>query len=87
MMEIYFEINGKRVDPKKLSNVLEKAMFEGVKKHVKRKLQNVRCSKHSSGAKIVCKGPDLEHLKFEISGCCKEFMGVIKDKLGSGRAL
>ena len=71
MIDIKFEINGKRVDPSRVGDAFEKAILQQAIDHVKKALQSVRCKEHGKQPKVVVKGRSLDKLSFEISGCCQ----------------
>jgi len=81
MFEIKFEINGRRIDPKNISDVLEKATLEVIEKHITKSVGSVRCPEHGSGAKIVAKGRDISNLSFTVAGCCQKLIDEVNKKL------
>lgn len=82
MIDVVFEINGKRVNPNDLGNVLERAVLESAKKAIIERVGSVRCPQHGQAAKIIYKGHSLDKLSFEVEGCCEALIGTVKYKLG-----
>lgn len=72
MIEIQFKINGRKVNPNNIGNVLEKAMYDHVIESVKKKLGSVRCPEHGSPPKVTIVGKSIDKVEFQISGCCQE---------------
>jgi hypothetical protein len=81
MLDISFEINGRKVSPNNVGNVLERAILQSVSDSIKRNVGSLRCPEHSSAPKIVVKGRDLSNLSFEVSGCCQKLMDSVKARL------
>jgi hypothetical protein len=81
LIEISFEINGRKVQPNKIGEELTKAVLSKVAEQVKGKLVSVRCSDHGGSPKIICKGRSIENLSFEVSGCCEKLIDTVKRKL------
>lgn len=81
MLELYFELNGRRVDSRNIGGAIEKATLQIVKEHITKKVGDARCPDHRSGAKIVAKGRDLSNLTFDVSGCCDKLIEEVKRKL------
>lgn len=71
MIDIKFELGGKRVDPSRLANVLERAVLEEVSHRIIRALSSVRCPEHGGFPRVTVKGRSIDHLSFEIAGCCQ----------------
>lgn len=83
MIDIHFEIGGRRVNPRNTRDALEAAMFSAVENGIRKKLGACRCPEHGKVPKLTAKGRSLETVKFEISGCCEEIIGEVKRKLGA----
>lgn len=81
MIQITYEINGKKINPNNLKNALEKAIFTSVSDSIKKSIGNVRCSEHRKAPSIKVKGRSIEQLSFEVSGCCEVLVDKIKKKL------
>lgn len=83
MIDIHFEIGGRRVNPGNTRDALEAAMFGAVEDGIRKKLGACRCPEHGKTPKLTAKGRSLETIKFEISGCCEGIIGEVKRKLGA----
>jgi hypothetical protein len=81
MLDISFEINGRKISPNNVGDALEKAVMQSVSDSIKRSVGSLRCSEHGASPKIVCKGRDLSNLSFEVSGCCQKLMDSVKARL------
>ena len=81
MVEISFEINGRKVNPNQVGDALTKVVLGQVQEHVKRVVGSARCPEHGSAAKITCKGHLADQLTFEVSGCCQKLIDGVKAKL------
>jgi hypothetical protein len=68
MMDISFEINGRRVNPNQMGNALEQALLSSIKDEVTRKVRSICDPVTGERPKIKVKGRSLDNLSFEISG-------------------
>lgn len=81
MVDVSFEINGCKVQPNQIGDVLTKAVLSSVALQIKEKVGSVRCPDHGKSPKIICKGKSIENLGFEVSGCCETLVDDVKQKL------
>lgn len=81
MIDIHFEIDGKRVSPNKIGDALEKSILQEITNQIKASLQAVRCEEHGQYPKVTIKGRNLDNLSFEISGCCDSLVSKASSKL------
>ena len=81
MLGISFEINGRKVRPNQVADVLEKAILQNLSDSISKQLRNVRCAEHGERPKVKCKGRKLDKLTFEISGCCESLIQRATKKL------
>lgn len=81
MIEIIFEINGRRVSPGNLQNALEKALLQSIQESIQKKVGAIRCPEHGQAPKVICKGRSLDNLSFEVSGCCQSVIDSVVAKL------
>lgn len=83
MIDIHFEIGGRRVDPKNMRDALEAAMLSAVQDGLRKKVGACRCPEHGQYPKLMAKGRSLDKLNFEVSGCCEKVIDEVKRKLGA----
>lgn len=81
MIDIHFEINGRRVNPNQIGNALEQAVFKTVSDSIRQKVGQARCPEHGSAPSIVMRGRDLNSLQATVSGCCDKLIEAVKAKL------
>ncbi len=81
MIDISFEINGRKVSPRNVGNALESAMLESVQDSIAKAVGSARCPEHGQKPKIKVKGHSLDSLTFEVSGCCDSLIEAVKRKL------
>jgi len=81
MIDISFEINGKKVSPRNAGNALESAMLQSVQDSISKAIRSARCPQHGQKPKIKVKGRNLDSLKFEVSGCCDSLIEQVNKKL------
>ena len=80
MLDISFEINGKKVNPNNIGDALEKATMNAVAESTKKKVGSIRDPKTGERPKIKVKGRNLDNLSFEVSGS-EELVRLVKEKL------
>lgn len=81
MIDISFEVGGRKVNPNQIGNALEKAVFQEVADNIKKSLSSVRCSEHGERPKVKVKGRNLDNLSYEVKGCCQSLIDKAIKKL------
>lgn len=82
MIDISFEINGRKVRPDQVGDALERAALDSVRNQIIRKVGNLRDPQTGEQPKIKVKGRSLSDLSFEISGS-ERLIELVKQKLRS----
>lgn len=80
MLEISFEINGRKVNPSQLSNELERAVAQSVRDKLTSAVGNVRDPKTGEHPRLRVKGRGLDDLSIEIEGS-PELIAEVKRRL------
>lgn len=81
MIDISFEINGRKVSPGSMGNALESAVLKSVQESITKSVGSARCPEHGQTPKVKVKGRNLDSLSFEVSGCCDQLIETVKKKL------
>jgi hypothetical protein len=81
VVDISFEINGRKVSTGNVGDALEAAMLQGVSDSIKRSVGSLRCPEHGKSPKIICKGRSVDKLSFEVSACCQKLTDKVQAKL------
>ncbi|MBL0208784.1 MAG: hypothetical protein IPP84_12815 [Propionivibrio sp.] len=81
MMELRFEINGRRVDPRNIGDALTAAVIDVAAKEIKKKVGACRCPEHGKSPTVVGKGRSADKLTFEVEGCCEKLIREVKRRL------
>lgn len=81
MIDVTFEINGRKVRPNQIPDALERAMFEDVRDQLVRMVGNIRDPKTGARPKLRVRGRNLENLSVEVEGSA-ELIEEIKRRLG-----
>lgn len=68
MINLTFEIGGRKVDPNNIGDALEKIVLQKVRASVEQKIRDVRDPETGEQPRVVVKGSGLDSLSFEISG-------------------
>lgn len=71
MIDIEFQLNGRKVRPNDVGNQLEKAIFSQVRDNITGKLRGISDPESGNRPKVIVKGRSLDNLSFEISGSPK----------------
>ena len=80
MIDISFEINGRKVHPNQVADELEKAMLEELVAEVKKKVGSVRDPKTGQRPRITFKGRSIDNLSFEVRGS-EELVELVRKQL------
>lgn len=81
MLDITFEVNGKKINPNNVKDAMESAILNGVAESIKSSIGHIKCPEHEQSPKIKVKGRNLDSLSFDVSGCCDELIEKVKVKL------
>ncbi len=80
-LDITYEINGKKVNPKRLGNELEKVVLAEAANNIKKKLESVICAEHKQRPTVKIIGKNVNDLKCEVEGCCQQLIDDATAKL------
>lgn len=80
MLNISFEIGGRKIDPKNIASVLEAAVLKQVESSIRSSVGSIRCREHGQQPRILVKGRGLKDLSFDVSGCCESLINDVKSK-------
>ena len=80
MIDISFEINGRRVRPSDIENALEKTMLESVAEGLRESLASVRDPTTGEFPTVVVRGRSLDNLSVEVEGS-DVVIALAKDRL------
>jgi hypothetical protein len=81
MIDVTFEIGGRKVSPNRLGDELEKAILSEVAANVKKALGSVTCPEHGQRPKVIVKGRDIKNLPWEVTGCCQKLVETAMKRL------
>jgi len=81
MIDISFEIDGKTVEPESMKDVLDITFMKHIRESIENSIAAIRCPKHGGKPSIIVKGKDLDTLRYEVSGCCKDFINEVYNQL------
>ncbi len=81
MVNIAFEINGRKVKPNNFGSALENALLDEIGDSIKKSLQSVLCPSHHQRPKVLVIGRTLDNLSISLSGCCDELIQKATKKL------
>jgi hypothetical protein len=68
MIDITFEINGRKVDPNRIGDALERALFTQVRTNLAKKIAAVRDPDTGERPRLTVRGHSLRDLTIEVSG-------------------
>ena len=84
MLEIHFEVGGIKLDPCFLGDSVKKAVLLRAARQVKRKFADIRIPDRYDPLRILIKGCDLNHLRYELHGS-PEVLDLVKQRHGHAR--
>ena len=68
MIDVSFEINGRKVRPERIASEMEKALLKSIKKDLTEKLRKVRDPKSGERPRITIRGRSIDNLEIEVQG-------------------
>lgn len=84
MLDIQFEVAGRKLDPCFIGDSLQKAVLLRAARQVKRKFSDIRIPDRHDPLRILITGDDVEHLRYELSGS-PEVLDLVKEQHGHVR--
>lgn len=82
MINLTFEINGRKVDPNRIRDALERAVYQQVRDSMVKKLRDVRDPDTAELPQVIVKGRNLDNLKIEVKGS-DALIAEVKRRLGA----
>ena len=81
MLDIRFEIGGRKLDPCFIGDSIEKATLLHVARDVRRTFSTIRVSDREDPLKVLIKGDDIDHLHYELDGP-RTVLDQVREKMG-----
>jgi len=81
MVEVSFEINGKKVLPESMRDALDILYLNQVRKELTSRLWSLYCPRHDAEPVVTVKGRDLDTLEYEVSGCCSDLISEARKRI------
>lgn len=82
MLDINFEINGRKINKDNVKDSLEAAMIKAVSDQIVQAVGEMRCPDHGEAPKILCTGKEFTDISIEVpSSCCGKLLGMVRGKL------
>ena len=82
MLDIQFEIGGRKLDPCFIGDSVEKATLLYVARLMRKKFGGIRVSDREDPLRVLIKGDDVEHLYYELEGS-PSLLDQVKEKTGA----
>ena len=84
ILEIQFEIGGRKLDPCFIGDSVEKATLLYVARLMRKKFSAIRVSDREDPLRVLIKGEDVDHLHFELEGS-QSILDQVKNKTGANQ--
>ena len=84
MLEIHFEIGGRKLDPCFIGDSVEKATLLYVARLIRKKFSAIRVSDREDPLRVLIKGEDVDHLHYELEGS-QSILQQVRDKTGASQ--
>lgn len=81
LLDIRFEIGGRKLDPCFIGDSIEKATLLHVARDVRRKFSGIRVPDREDPLKVLIKGDDIDHLHYELEGP-STVLEQVREKMG-----
>lgn len=84
MLEIHFEVDGRKLDPCFIGDSVTKAVLLRAARQVKQRFADIHIPDSCDSLRILIKGRDLNNLKYELYGS-PEVMELVRQQHGHTR--
>ena len=84
VLDIQFEIGGRKLDPCFIGDSVEKATLLYVARLMRKKFSKIRISDREDPLRVLIKGEDVDHLYYELDGS-QSVLDQVKDKIGANQ--
>jgi len=84
MLEIHYEVAGRKLDPCFIGDSVQKAMLLRAARQVKRKFADIRIPDSFDPLRILIRGEDIHSLRYELQGP-PEVLDLVKEQHGHVR--
>lgn len=81
MIEITWEIDGRRVPESQVGDALERSFYKQIAASMKSDLASVTCPEHGQHPQVVLEGKSGSELSFSIRGCCEKLIALATSKV------
>ena len=81
MLDIRFEIGGRKLDPCFIGDSIEKATLLHVARDVRRRFSIISVTDREDPLKVLIKGDDVDHLHYELDGP-PTVLDQVREKMG-----
>lgn len=81
MLDIRFEIGGRKLDPCFIGDSIEKATLLHAARLIRKKFSIIRVTDREDPLRVLIKGEDVEHLHYELDGS-PAVLDQVRDKTG-----
>jgi hypothetical protein len=81
MLEIHYELAGRKLDPCFIGDSVQKAVLLRAARQVKQKFADVQIPDCHNPLRILIKGTDIHNLSYELEGS-PEVLDLVKQKHG-----
>lgn len=84
MLEIHYELAGRKLDPCFINDSIQKTTLLRAAREVKRKFSDIHIPDCQAPLRILIKGQDIHHLRYELYGT-PEVLALVKQQHGHTR--
>lgn len=84
MLDIQFEIGGRKLDPCFIGDSVEKVTLLYVARLMRKKFSMIRVSDREDPLRVLIKGEDVDHLHYELDGP-QSVLDQVRDKTGANK--
>lgn len=81
MLDISFEVGGRKINPNQIGDAMERAVFESVREQLVSKLRDIRDPETGAAPKLKVTGRSLQDLSVQVEGS-EALIGLVKKRLG-----
>lgn len=82
MVDISYEVDGRKVTEEEFADDLQAAMFEQAAEHVADVLRDCKCPTHGEHPSVTIQAAGDESFELKITGCCEELEKIAMEAFG-----
>ncbi len=81
MLDISFEVAGRKVDLGSMNPGLPRSILGQIRDALDEQVGEITCTEHCCAPRIICSGPSVVELSMQLCGCCDQVLDDLEGRL------